>query len=787
MIEMKNSHVRLVCEPEFGLFHAYEAISDEAFFLNAKLGIIFKRNGKRQKLLMDSWKPYTFDFRTEKSTRHGPLKVLEVVCGGQHVQTHLHITFALPERNPIIFWKLEIGNYGSTPIELEQFQLFSIDSRNKGEIQLGGKGKPRKLAMYCNGWQSWSHTATYGAGERMRRSRLGVFQNPQNLNPTTPLPHKKGNFGSDFFAVIGDRISNRGYIVGFLSQKQQFGSVLARLEKHVKINLVASGDEALLIPNRTMETDWAVIVPIRTDDDDPLGPYVEAVARENDVKLTKAKPTGWCSWYEFYSKIDDEKINRNIKTIKRLKDDLPLDLVQIDDGFESQIGDWLEFKKTFPSGVKPCARVIHKSGMKAGLWLAPFIVHRMSKLMQENPEIILRKKNRQPVFSGINWNACTTALDLTNPAAIRQACTVIQTAVKDWGFEYLKLDFLYAGGLAGVHQDRSLTRAQILRKGMCELRDAAGEGVYLLGCGAPLGSMIGLVDGMRIGADVMGSWTTKAFGTHFIVGSEPNTPATINAIQNTLTRSALHNRWWINDPDVMLLRENMDLSLEEVRSLACVISLTGGMVMLSDDLEKLPAVRIQLAAKFLPALDQRPIVIDWFDAHTPSKLQLDFTGKTGEWKIISLSNWKDHPQTLRVALNEFRMKRGNYWLHSFWDHRVWIASDAKPIQIENVPPHSTLVLAVRECKTSDACYLGSDLHISQGNEVAEWAPRISGVDIKFSLPRNAEGIVTLALPRAPKQAILEGKEITWESDAQQIFHFPIRFTKRAKLSIEYTK
>lgn len=786
MIEIKSSFFRFACEPETGSFDLFDLINGKAIFSNAKLSVAFKRNGKKQKLLMESWAPFSCDFRSEKSSAHGPMKIVDVVCGGQKVQTHLHLIFALPEKYPFLLWKMEIGNFGSSPIEIEQFQLLSIDRKNKAEIHFGQTGKSKEMAMYCNGWQSWSHTATYGAGERMRQSRLGPFQNPQNQNPTTPAPHKIGIFASDFFAAIGDRSSKLGLIIGFLSQKQQFGFVTAELGKKVRIDLLASGDNARLTPNKTMVTDWAIIAPIRLDDDDPLGTYVEAVARENEVNLNKSKPSGWCSWYEFYTKIDDEKIKRNIRTIDQLKDDLPMNLVQIDDGFESQIGDWLDFKKTFHTGVKPHAKMIHDAGMNAGLWLALFIVHKKSKLIKENPRYILRKKNNQPIFSGINWNSFTTALDLTNPDAVKNASSVIRTAVKDWGFDFLKLDFLYAGGLPGKHHDPSLTRAQILRKGMIALRQAAGEEVFLLGCGAPLGSMIGIVDGMRIGADVLDSWTTKALGTHLIVGSEPNTPAAANAIQNTITRSMLHNRWWINDPDVLLVRDDMELTLEEVQSLASMISLSGGMVMLSDDLEKISAERIKLAAKLLPALDKRPTVVDWFEAHMPSKLRLDFSGKAGEWELISISNWTNHAQTMRVDLQEFRLKNGNYWIHSFWDHRVWMTSDAKPFELANVPPHSTVVMAIREYKANNACYLGSDLHMSQGYEVVEWAPRISGVDIKLALPRTAEGMVTLALPKTPRQARLDGKNITWESVAQKVYRFPVRFKRKAKLSIEYS-
>ena len=67
-----------------------------------------------------------------------------------------------------------------------------------------------------------------------------------------------------------------------------------------------------------------------------------------------------------------------------------------------------------------------------------------------------------------------------------------------------------------------------------------GPDVYLLGCGAPIGTSIGVFDAMRIGADVSGSWKPKYFGIEFIFKNEPNMPAARNAIQNVLTRQYMH-------------------------------------------------------------------------------------------------------------------------------------------------------------------------------------------------------------------------------------------------------
>lgn len=55
------------------------------------------------------------------------------------------------------------------------------------------------------------------------------------------------------------------------------------------------------------------------------------------------------------------------------KPDIPFDCFQIDDGYQSEIADWLcASSKKFPSGMKSIADDIHSCGMIAGLRLAPF-------------------------------------------------------------------------------------------------------------------------------------------------------------------------------------------------------------------------------------------------------------------------------------------------------------------------------------------------------------------------------------------------------------------------------
>ena len=107
---------------------------------------------------------------------------------------------------------------------------------------------------------------------------------------------------------------------------------------------------------------------------------------------------------------------------------------------------------------------------------------------------------------------------------------------------------------------------------------------------------------MRIGTDVAPWWHPEYKIIDPIYRLEPDEPAARNAIQNVLTRLPFHRRWWINDPDCLLLRPETKLSLAEVHSLATVIALNDGMLLLSDDLPALPPERTRIAQVLLPLL-----------------------------------------------------------------------------------------------------------------------------------------------------------------------------------------
>ena len=258
--------------------------------------------------------------------------------------------------------------------------------------------------------------------------------------------------------------------------------------------------------------------------------------------------------------------------------------MQLDDGYQRAIGDWLETNAKFPRGLAPVASAIREAGFRAGLWTAPFCVVRESRLFDAHPEWLLRRGadlHRGLLHPEWTKDPFVYALDPSRDD-VREHLTRTHRAIGELGFSYQKLDFLYVVAMQADAHDPARTRAERLRIGLEAIRVGAGEDAFLLGCGCPLGPAIGVVDGMRIGPDVAPWWHPEPAVA--IPGLEATLPSTRSGIRSIYARAFAHRRWWLNDPDCLMARSReTKLTPDEVRSLAAAIAATGGMVLFSDD------------------------------------------------------------------------------------------------------------------------------------------------------------------------------------------------------------
>lgn len=713
----------------------------------------------------------------EDSHDHGSMQTLTLSYFETETETEFFVDFGMPLEAPFLFQRVRLLNNSGATI---QPGIFLFSSLQPGDLQFSSQN-PLRTAFYSNGWQSWSPSGTWQYRQRQNYSRLGVFTHPMLYNTGTPLTRRESTFSSDMFAALLDQDAKVGLICGFLSQKEQFSSLTSTLHPEPNLQVWANCDEIDLVPGATLESDWLAWQFFDLHNDQPFTAYFEAVSRENQVRERMKTPIGWCSWYYYFQKITPKILQQNLQAVQQHQDQLPLEVFQIDDGFQQDVGCWLKFNQKFPDGLKNLSQEIDHAGYKPGVWLAPFIVEKHSRLNRDHSEWLLRNKRGKLVNSGFVWERLGRALDLTHPEAQEYIREVIRTAVETWNFPYLKLDFLYAAALPGQHYDRTKTRAQILRRGLEIIREEAGEDTVLLGCGCPIGPGVGIFDMMRISADVSPDWAPQAFGLRLPFRKEPNMPSARNAIQNILTRSIMDPHFWVNDPDCLLVREDSNLSLAEVQSLATAISLTGGAVLISDNMTSLSQERLKLAASLLPTLPPNPLVRDLFTKNMPSQLAQTLQNCAGEWKLIAIFNWEDQPADLILNLSDWHFENGKYFMREFWSGEIAIIEEQHTFR--QVPTHGVRLAALRVA--SPLAYLGSDLHLSQGIELKVWQVDGSRLEFKLDLGRNVEGNCFFRLPSLPHRVFQNSKSTEWQALDANIIQIPVSLQPDCLVQIEF--
>jgi alpha-galactosidase len=274
----------------------------------------------------------------------------------------------------------------------------------------------------------------------------------------------------------------------------------------------------------------------------------------------------------------------------------------------------------------------------------------------------------------------------------------------------------------------------------------------------------------------------------FFFQAEPDIPAARNAIQNALTRLPFHRTWWYNDPDCLLLRPTTDLTLDEVQSLAAVIALGDGALLLSDDMQAVPEKRLQIARVLLPPVGKAGRILDWFDSATPSRLRLDLENESGRWHLLGIFNWQDEPQDMKLSLPDFGLDalNGKILARDFWRGKFIPISDGR-VQFKAIPPHGCLLLAVRHIETDQPNYLGGDLHISQGQEVSVWKWDSTSASLDFALerPGHSRGQIDLYLPKEPVSLMVDDQEVNWDRTGEGIYRIDLDFQERAVLELKF--
>jgi hypothetical protein len=460
-------------------------------------------------------------------------------------------------------------------------------------------------------------------------------------------------------------------------------------------------------------------------------------------------PSGWCTWYYYYNRINADEVKRNTDWIAANLKDFGAQYVQIDDGWQGLGGrdggrDWSHVNPDrFPQGMAELAAYIKSAGLNPGLWLAP---HGQSNptVVRDNPVTFLLETNGQTASD--TWEG-RFLLDPTTPQAHRYFRDLFQR-LAGWGYDYFKID----GQPIVVDEYRAKKQfmntpsddAPALYRGtLADIRAVIGPDRYLLGCwGIPLEGA-GIMNGSRTGGDIVLGW--GGFNV---------------ALQATLRYYFLHNIVWYCDPDVMVVRS--PLTLDQARAWATLQGLTGQALMSSDRLTDLSPERVELLKRVYPATDIRPM--DLFPVERNKRiwdLKINHLGRN--YDVVGVFNFNEH-QAERTLLSwkELGLPADRpVHVFDFWNAEylgAWRGGLSVP-----AAPTSCRVLTLVPCEDRIQL-ISTSRHITQGwVDLLDTSANASGTqqrgtsrivrndpyEIRFAFPVGTNFAVNVATARGP--------------------------------------
>ncbi|WP_079912901.1 glycoside hydrolase family 36 protein [Paenibacillus sp. 32352] len=544
----------------------------------------------------------------------------------------------------------------------------------------------KEMVLFKGGWPYTGDTKFYGEGYSMLSQYGGTIAQPGLIGKFDDrkhykLPATEGFFTAYNFVLLSPSASSH-VLMGFTSCSCYTGEIRLA-DGHFEV--VLDGEQLIIEPGQSWELESFAIFE-GTDRETLLEQFGRELEANHPRLETPGAPNGWCSWYCFGPQVTEQNIFDNLQAISEQAPQLKY--IQIDDGYQAYMGDWLVPGKSFSDMEKLCKQ-IKAEGFEPAIWVAPFIAQQESALFQKHPDWFIQDEDGQPLASNkISFGGWRHGpwymLDGTHPEAREYLRHVFRTMREEWGCHYFKLDANMWGALPGGRRYiPEATKVEAYRMGMEAVLEGAGHDSFLLGCNAPMWPSLGTVHGMRVTGDIARKWPVFA-----LLAAEG------------FSRNWQHNRLWVNDPDCLVL-ENRNIKLvdpdgtvrhglstitpEEFSFHAAYIIASGGMVLSGDDMSTMSASNMDIVKK---ALTTRNIAARFDDdsfrigrVYEPDR------------QLLCLFNWSETATTLTIRLDQAGR------LEDFWTGEE-LGLHRDQLTLTDMPGHSGRVLVFYPSKVS---------------------------------------------------------------------------------------
>lgn len=506
----------------------------------------------------------------------------------------------------------QLVNRGAQAVRIKEVVLFDLP------LSL-----PPETRLYGEGFQMLSQSG----GKLSKVADLGNYTDAKHYRMAAP-PGAKNLYG-----MVTMALPEGGNLLFAFTSCRRFAGQFYLRDSSLQVVIDTEGLE--LKPGETWQLEEFTF-GAAADRESLLAGLAARLMVNHPPLRAKSPPTGWCSWYCFGPRVTARQVLDNLDFIARHSPGLRY--IQIDDGYQPAMGDWLETGAAFGGNVQGVLKEIRRRGFEPAIWVAPFIAEEKSHLFEQHPDWFVQDANGKPLRSDTvtfgGWRrAPWYVLDGTHPAVQSHLEKLFQTMRRDWGCSYFKLDANFWGAIhGGRFHDRRATRIEAYRRGMRAIVKGAGDS-FILGCNHPIWASLGLIHGSRSSNDIKRSWERIE----------------TTARQN-LSRNWQNGKLWWNDSDAVVLTG--ELSDQAFIFHATAIYASGGMILSGDDLTAIAPQRLAMLKKLLPPTGVAATFTD--DSMRVGVMQL------AKARMVCLFNWDNAPQSLSFAL-PVSCEISDYW------------------------------------------------------------------------------------------------------------------------------
>jgi hypothetical protein len=252
------------------------------------------------------------------------------------------------------------------------------------------------------------------------------------------------------------------------------------------------------------------------------------------------------------------------------------------------------------------------------------------------------------------------------------------------------------------------------------------------------------------------------------------------------TRCFMNGRLFEADPDCLMLRTaDTKLTRDEMHTLASGVSVFGGALMFSDDLDGWGEEQHELALRLLPRVPARPRCPDLWRRDIPRLLLSELEDAEGVYLLLWAVNWADVERELAFDLGGLGLEPAPYHAFEFWTGRYLGESD-RAFSLGRLPPHGSAVVRLTRSDAGPRL-VGSTAHIAQGAAELERF-ELGGHDLKMDFKSRGAlpARVVLCVPGATGMRVAASRgEVTMEELGGCVYALEFLLDREASIELEW--